>query len=505
MSKLVTKLKKYANLGYNVILTGKHGVGKTAIIKETFNSVYGEMGKDWLYFSASTLDPWIDFIGIPKNYTNDLGEEVFKIIPPENLNHSNIQALYFDEFNRSDEKVRNAVMELIQFKTINGRKFSNLKCVWASINPYDEDDMIYQVEELDPAQLDRFEIQINLKYDVDNKYFESKYGSEVGKEVCSWWRKLSDKEKENLSPRRLDYAIQAYNDNCDLKDLLSDSINISSLISILDIIETLTYLKKLFKENNKDILKKYLTINKINSLLSVFNSNKDIFIQSIPYIPKDFLFSLIDSKYNNIKKYILESLEKNQNDKIFNYLPNSIYLSLIYFGKIDRKTQFNYYPKFNESSLFIQKLISYDPIKEDFNSFLNCFSGDDFSNNYFCLNFLLSLSSLDSNLQNKLSKIFQHLNNNVFYTYINNNYNNTKKEIKNLFIFIFKISYMYLFVNENNKIYDFNIFATLAKQFINIIPIELKKDIIGFNSIHYKLFNNENNTLNHLPYILDLK
>ena len=43
-----------------------------------------------------------------------------------------------DEFSRAHKKVRNAVMELIQFKSINGRKFKNLKIVWAAINPDDD-------------------------------------------------------------------------------------------------------------------------------------------------------------------------------------------------------------------------------------------------------------------------------------------------------------------------------------------------------------------------------
>jgi hypothetical protein len=69
-------LIKYANSGLNVLLSGPHGIGKTAIIKEVFNNAFGEYYKNWRYFSASTLDPWVDFIGIPKNYTRPDGKEV---------------------------------------------------------------------------------------------------------------------------------------------------------------------------------------------------------------------------------------------------------------------------------------------------------------------------------------------------------------------------------------------------------------------------------------------
>jgi len=79
-------LFKAAELNYNVLLTGSHGVGKTQIIKEVFTKIYGEINIGWRYFSASTLDPWVDFIGIPKNYVRESdGREVFGIIPPENF------------------------------------------------------------------------------------------------------------------------------------------------------------------------------------------------------------------------------------------------------------------------------------------------------------------------------------------------------------------------------------------------------------------------------------
>lgn len=129
-------LFKAAELNYNVLLTGSHGVGKTQIIKEVFTKIYGEINIGWRYFSASTLDPWVDFIGIPKNYVRESdGREVFGIIPPENFTgEENIQAIFFDEINRADPKTLNAIMELIQFRSINGRKFPNLKVIWAARN-----------------------------------------------------------------------------------------------------------------------------------------------------------------------------------------------------------------------------------------------------------------------------------------------------------------------------------------------------------------------------------
>ena len=67
---LIKKLEFYFDHEQNVLLCGHKGVGKTAIITEVFN----KKAKKWLYFSGSTLDPFVDFIGVPKEkVTKNLG------------------------------------------------------------------------------------------------------------------------------------------------------------------------------------------------------------------------------------------------------------------------------------------------------------------------------------------------------------------------------------------------------------------------------------------------
>ena len=63
---LVERLKKHFDVESNVLITGAHGVGKTSIIKQVFEDNGLVLNESWLYFSGSTLDPWVDFIGIPK-------------------------------------------------------------------------------------------------------------------------------------------------------------------------------------------------------------------------------------------------------------------------------------------------------------------------------------------------------------------------------------------------------------------------------------------------------
>jgi hypothetical protein len=104
-------------------------------------------------------------------------------------------------------------MELIQFKSINGRKFKNLRMVWAAINP-DDDDEGYNVERLDPAQKDRFHIYVNVPYEPDKEYFTRTYGVEAQKIAVKWWHELTKENKALVSPRRLDYMLDIFNKGC---------------------------------------------------------------------------------------------------------------------------------------------------------------------------------------------------------------------------------------------------------------------------------------------------
>src|SRR3569832_1961300 len=113
------KLDFWAINDYNVIFEGHHGTGKTALVKEVFNKAFGEHGVDWLYFSAATMDAWVDFVGVPREVLDEDGARYLDLIRPRALAKDTVKAIFFDEFNRAPAKTRNAVMELLQFKSIN--------------------------------------------------------------------------------------------------------------------------------------------------------------------------------------------------------------------------------------------------------------------------------------------------------------------------------------------------------------------------------------------------
>jgi len=246
---LMRRLKVYLQHNKNVLFIGKKGVGKTSIV----TALWKDSGLKYKFFSAATMDPWVDFIGVPREQEGKNGERYLELIRPREFQDDSIEALFFDEFNRAPKKIRNAVMELIQFKSINGKKFNNLKVVWAAINPEDDEDEEYDVEPLDPAQKDRFHIQVPLKYEPSQPYFVHKYGPETAEAAITWWKTIKDPAVLNeVSPRRLDYALEIANlSGGSLDDVLPKASNPSALKQALKQRPALAMLRSLKK--NKDV------------------------------------------------------------------------------------------------------------------------------------------------------------------------------------------------------------------------------------------------------------
>lgn len=301
ISLIKNKLNTYLRLNKNVLLEGRHGTGKTSIVSEIFN----KNCKKWLYFSAATLDPWVDFIGIPKE-TSINGKNVLTFILPEKMMDDDVEAIFIDEYNRSHKKVRNGTLELIQFKSINGKSFPNLKVVWAAINPSD-DEIDYDVETLDDAQIDRFQIKIKMPDDPDIEYFSSKFGSQIAKAAYEWWSQLPQKIQIKVSPRRLDYALEVYMSDNDIFDVLPLGSNPGKLITLLQFGNIEDKIKQLFIEQNSEKTKEFFqNENNFQSSVNILKNNNDYMHYFLPLLEEERLSSLIvnDETYKN---YILNN------------------------------------------------------------------------------------------------------------------------------------------------------------------------------------------------------
>jgi len=348
-------LKLYASNNFNVLLSGRHGVGKTEIIKKVFSETFGE--SSWAYFSAATMDAWVDFVGVPKAVKRESdGMEVIELIRPARFADDDVQAIFFDEFNRAPAKVRNAVMELIQFKSINGRKFKNLKVIWAAINPFSDDADGYDVEQIDPAQLDRFQVQIDVPYKIDRSYMKGKHGA-LSVPFVEWWNALDKEMQYKISPRRVEDALRVYSVKGNLEHVLPKE---SNLVALRDRI-----LKVSLDDEWKDVVAMPKN-DKINFLQNVSNvvKFKDFIIKDFAnyaeFVPEDYLISKLEIKDlewldaavanpSKIPESVVSTMEKTHGKdfsdilkELKNILPSNISLNLngknvVVTGKFNKK------------------------------------------------------------------------------------------------------------------------------------------------------------------------
>lgn len=212
---LIPELTPAIEKGYNILLSGLHGIGKTFAVMQAMEDLEWDMK----YYSTSTLDPYVDLVGVPVPVDNDDGTKRLQMVRPEDIN--NVDAVFFDELNRADPKTLNAVFEIVQFRTINGEPLPRLKSVIAAINPTDG---AYNTEELDPALIDRFHLFFQIDPRSPKAYLKQKYDSGLVDAFILWWSNhKSGKREYYCSPRRLEYMIDIYS-RTNSFDLLKRSV-----------------------------------------------------------------------------------------------------------------------------------------------------------------------------------------------------------------------------------------------------------------------------------------
>jgi len=228
-------LRKCMEKRLNLLLIGPHGIGKTQRVLELARLLKLMLK----YYSASTLDPWADLVGIPvpervEGPEHSSSQWVLRFVRPADLLEAEI--VFFDELNRSHPKVQNAVLEMIQFKTINGVPLPKLKMVWAAINPPGD---VYNVTELDPTLQDRFHVHLVVPAQPSVVYYRDKAGipQNVAQALVNWWYwDLNDDLRRLVSPRRLEYMGKNYVAGIELRFSLPPSVKVplQSLLKRLD-------------------------------------------------------------------------------------------------------------------------------------------------------------------------------------------------------------------------------------------------------------------------------
>ena len=132
----------------NIMLTGKHGIGKSQIL-EKFFTARGE--RVVILFLGQMSDPG-DLIGLPR-LDETTGKTLF--MPPYWFpTDGKPVVLFLDELNRARPEVLQTIMDLTLNRTLAGRKLPEGSRVISAVNDGEE----YQLTDLDPALVSRFNI-----------------------------------------------------------------------------------------------------------------------------------------------------------------------------------------------------------------------------------------------------------------------------------------------------------------------------------------------------------
>ena len=242
------------NLALTPLISGKHGIGKSAMIK----SIASDLGGVCITIEGGTLKEG-EITGLPYQYKDENGMTKFRFLPyyaieriqneekrlfeaaggvidensaltgdenryaMNNLSaNERVEAIrsgrirpviiFIDEINRTENSVYKELMNILLTRSVNGYQFPWWVLFVGAMNPSTQNS-VYATNEMDPAQLDRF-----LKIKVDGNSSEwLKFGKETGispqilsfikdnpKCLSSNSKELDDEEKPTPSPRGWD-------------------------------------------------------------------------------------------------------------------------------------------------------------------------------------------------------------------------------------------------------------------------------------------------------------
>ena len=133
---------------HNIMLSGKHGIGKSKIITDFFTA---KGQKVVTLFLGQMSDPG-DLIGLP-NKDEETGKTIF--MPPYWFPTDNQPVvLFLDELNRARPEILQTIMDLALNRKLAGRELPAGSRIVSAVNDGEE----YQLTDLDPALVSRFNI-----------------------------------------------------------------------------------------------------------------------------------------------------------------------------------------------------------------------------------------------------------------------------------------------------------------------------------------------------------
>lgn len=272
LSNLATTKK---DLAITPLVSGKHGIGKSQMIKSIAEDINGVC----ITIEGGTLKEG-EITGLPYQYKDDNGKIRFRFLPyyaieriqneekrlfdelginsyedslltgDENrYSNNNISPkekidliitrkvkpviIFIDEINRTENTVYKELMNILLTRSVNGYHFPWWVFFVGAMNPSTQNST-YATNEMDPAQLDRF-IKIRIK---DNSKEWLRYGKSAGisEDILNFIsdnpnclssndKQLDDEEKPTPSPRGWDMVDTLIKSEPLLREFFSDAEN----------------------------------------------------------------------------------------------------------------------------------------------------------------------------------------------------------------------------------------------------------------------------------------
>ena len=132
-----------------VLLRGRHGIGKSQVVYQ----LAAKAGLPVVERRASQMTEG-DLVGLPSiegNRTSFNPPDWFKIACEEPV------CLFLDEVDRATLEVRQGIFELTDSRKLNGHNLHEDTIIFAAVNGGEHGEQ-YQVNEMDPAELDRWSV-----------------------------------------------------------------------------------------------------------------------------------------------------------------------------------------------------------------------------------------------------------------------------------------------------------------------------------------------------------
>lgn len=147
-TKELLEILEFTPADQNIMLVGRHGVGKSQILSNYYES---KGFKVVTLFLGQMSDPG-DLIGLPRMNT-ELG--ITEFIPPYWFPISDEPiVLFLDELNRARSEILQTIMDLTLNRKLAGHVLPKGSRIISAVNDGDE----YQLTDLDPALVSRFNI-----------------------------------------------------------------------------------------------------------------------------------------------------------------------------------------------------------------------------------------------------------------------------------------------------------------------------------------------------------